>query len=983
VATSSVEVNLKFASDVAALQATIQQLQALKTAAVDTGAGAQAAGAGFQELQARLSWLSGMVQQMSAVGNAAQTLAARGGALGQAYQSVATAAANVNTYLTTNGAALVKAAQGANLDAAAVASLNVQLTQLGRGAATSLNALGPAASGVLGKLQAQQAEFGKIATSSNQAGSGVRNLGFAYGTLAARLGAAGPQMAASVTGFQGMGGAISDVTVLMRVLASQMAATPALALAMATAMGAIVAVIGGLVVGITGLTVAGVKLNAELENTQTALAATLNSLAGSTYGGQAGALKASADAMDQLQQKSNALQVPLKQTLEVFDGLSAAATLSGASLDKQNTLYTQLVAAQSRLHVSGSQLISDVKNLINGRVSDNNQVALALDLSKEQILAARENGTIVDLLNQKTRAFAQSYQGSSNNFDDATKKMQAALQQLELVMAKPIMQPLIQGITNVATALGSSQMQSAAASFGQWLSDAATKSVEALQAVLTAINNIENACLQMQRVVAGAIDNALIAARDFGNSAIGKIVTPGLGAIAQGGVNDRMSQYAQQLAEQEDLVRQSAKSASAGMDQLAGSSTKVAADLSKAPPVQAPPGGYPKAGGGGHDKTDQQDAQEMAVITAQLTAAQNTYNAALEKAKLDHQAGLTGLQQEQAAEASAGQAYIASLNQIKGSLEDEKSKIEGVAATHGTATLQEQKQLEQLDAKIQKVNLDIEKTGIALQQTSFQGQFISQLQKEFDQLSYSGTKAAEDIQSVWTTAFGSINKGITELISGSKSFGQVMSQVGTSILNSLVQIAAKMLENYVLQEAMQLLGITTSSGAIATAVATGAGIQAAYSGAAMAASIASYGAAAVAGETAYAAAMAAAQIGGGLAEGGIVPGHPSHKDNVLVPMARGEGVVKAASVQHYGASVIHSLNARTFPKHGYAAGGIVGGGSFMSGAGGPGGGASPGRALHVNVFTSKEELAQHTLNHPDAEHKIVDTVRRNRFSLKI
>jgi hypothetical protein len=55
----------------------------------------------------------------------------------------------------------------------------------------------------------------------------------------------------------------------------------------------------------------------------------------------------------------------------------------------------------------------------------------------------------------------------------------------------------------------------------------------------------------------------------------------------------------------------------------------------------------------------------------------------------------------------------------------------------------------------------------------------------------------------------------------------------------------------------------------------------------------------------------------------------------------------------------------------------------MEGAGKSGSGTSSGRALHVNVFTDKEEMTQHTLNHPDAEHKIVNTVRKNRWSIKV
>ena len=77
------------------------------------------------------------------------------------------------------------------------------------------------------------------------------------------------------------------------------------------------------------------------------------------------------------------------------------------------------------------------------------------------------------------------------------------------------------------------------------------------------------------------------------------------------------------------------------------------------------------------------------------------------------------------------------------------------------------------------------------------------------------------------------------------------------------------------------------------------------------------------------------------------------------------------------------MNNRSLSRHGFAEGGVVGGDLQSSAAGGAGGGTSSGRPLHVNVFASHEEMRSHVLNHPNAEHKIVDTVRRNRFAIKV
>jgi len=981
---NSVEVNLKFAADVAALQAAITQLQAVKAAATDVGTGAQAAGAAFQELQAKLGWLSSASAQFNSVGQAAQALAARGGSLSQAYSQVGSTMGQVTNLLQVQGAAMLRAAQAAGMDSAAIATLNANLGRLQVASATATDKLGPQSQQVLSKLTQQYNEFGKVGNAAQQTGAKVSNLGFMYGNLAARLGSMGPQLAASATGFKGMGTAINDATVLTRVFVGQLQAAPALALTVATSLGALIAVVGGLTVAYTGLVVQGVKLNAELQNTQTALAATLGNLASSTYGGQAGALKASADAMTDLQERSQAAQVPLKQVLTTFNDLSAAATLSGATLDKQAQLFTQLVASQSRLHVSDSQLISDTKSLLNGRVSDNNQIALSLGLSKEQVLAARENGTITDLLITKTRESADAYKASSDNFDDSNKKLQAALQQLEAAAGKPFMQGLIKMINNTAAALSGPEMKTAISNFGTWITDEVDKDIRSFQALIGVINNVKAA---MGGLVKAADDfrfNVATQLSALANNPIFKAL-PGSGGVtgaANAALTDESQKQAAGLDRQEQLVRQSAASVAADMEKAASAAKTIPASLTAKPPTQAPPGGYPKEGKGKGDQADKQDSQEIAELTREAALAQAQYNDAIEKAKVLREAGVISLQQETQMEQQADTKYIQNLEGIKQKLEDERAKIQQISQEQGGLSTKQQTQLDEVDTKIEKVNISLLKMQAALQNTTFSGSFIAQLNKFLDQGAFTGARAAQDFESLWGKAFSSVGNGLAQMITGGKNFGQTMSQVGKSVLTDLINIGVKMLENYILQEAMQLLGLSGQATSTATAITTGKAIEAAYAPAAIAASIASYGAAATVGTAAYEAAIAVGTAGGGLEGGGIVAGPPSHKDNVMIPMARGEGVVKTSSVQHYGTGMIHAMNARTFPKHGFADGGIVGGGA-MEGAGKAGGGTSSGRPVHVNVMNSHEELAQHVLNHPDAEHKIVSTVKKNRYSLRV
>ena len=112
-----------------------------------------------------------------------------------------------------------------------------------------------------------------------------------------------------------------------------------------------------------------------------------------------------------------------------------------------------------------------------------------------------------------------------------------------------------------------------------------------------------------------------------------------------------------------------------------------------------------------------------------------------------------------------------------------------------------------------------------------------------------------------------------------------------------------------LGKSLTLASAATTSSAMATTAAAAAP-------AAAATSVASYGTSAVVGTIAAVAAIAAiiAAIMGAFAEGGLVPGAPSRRDNRLAAVASGEYVVRTDAVSHYGAALFEAFNRMAVPK---------------------------------------------------------------------
>lgn len=201
------------------------------------------------------------------------------------------------------------------------------------------------------------------------------------------------------------------------------------------------------------------------------------------------------------------------------------------------------------------------------------------------------------------------------------------------------------------------------------------------------------------------------------------------------------------------------------------------------------------------------------------------------------------------------------------------------------------------------------------------------------------------LQSTVGTAIQGLSAGIIGLIKGTTTWGQIFTQVGLQILQSIINIGLQLLAQAVIS------AIATESVAAASSAAA-VGVAGAWGAAAAAASIATYGSALAFGPLAATTIATTAALSAStsaafaaFADGGLVPGTPSSTDNRLARVATGEYIFDSASVKSVGPAFMANLHGaiqsgrlgqffaggvRTggsvphVRSWGYAAGGLVG-----------------------------------------------------------
>jgi hypothetical protein len=215
------------------------------------------------------------------------------------------------------------------------------------------------------------------------------------------------------------------------------------------------------------------------------------------------------------------------------------------------------------------------------------------------------------------------------------------------------------------------------------------------------------------------------------------------------------------------------------------------------------------------------------------------------------------------------------------------------------------------DLKLRQIDLDHQLTE-AQSANNFGFQF-AQVRTQLLNVGTLAQQTAGIFKNTFETAIHSISAGVTGLIEGTKSWGQAMRQISTTILNEVIQSIVEMGVRYVMTHLLMratmigthMLGIALQAQAMLISAANAIKSFIQWIPSAIAAGISSYGAAAIIG-TAAVLGVVGAYAAGAFSEGGYTG--PGGKYDVAGIVHRGEYVMPASAVDRIGVGNLEALH---------------------------------------------------------------------------
>ncbi len=486
---------------------------------------------------------------------------------------------------------------------------------------------------------------------------------------------------------------------------------------------------------------------------------------------------------------------------------------------------------------------------------------------------------------------------------------------------------------------------------------------ELFEKALTATAGFVNSMKGLLSALTGGVASAISSAVD-GSVAGSKAMLDGLSA-GMGTLSDKAKKMADDAtANVGEAARKWKDALHAGQPAAPNEGKQFA---TPDPNASVTPDGKAGRGGGGGGSGKETD---------ELTEATKRYKAALEDVKGALGAGDVSQEKATADQVKATQEYIATLTKMQAGLSPTsdrfqllKSKIDEARASllklsEGTeqyerdlastkaaldagiisqaqAMAQDNKTIKEHIANLEATRAQVSATSAAYQDLTTK---INQTQVKLANSTVWGSMRqrlielknewgdlAKNVSSFVANQMNSAINGIAESI-GNMAVGvdnarEAFQNFAKSAITGIVQLMLQQLASFALSKVLK-------SEDVATTVAANTAKTASSATTGLLESIATYGVNAAIGAVAFLAAMA---VAGSFAEGGLIPGSPSHSDNRIAHVATGEYVIRTAAVQHWGPDLFHALNNLNFPLSmpAFAAGGLVGGGAaaMMAAAG--------------------------------------------------
>jgi len=227
------------------------------------------------------------------------------------------------------------------------------------------------------------------------------------------------------------------------------AAGGASALALGAVVGVVLALVAALAILITSLTAgtkllidmgeAGVKANADLEHLNLGLASVINGIGEVSRNGikltgaeqfQA-SLALATDQVTKLRQEAAAVGLPVQEVVEGLQTTEGPLTRFGLSLDDARKTTINIALAMNALGIPLREIGQESRAILQGQTDRTARLNQILQITKEELAAAKARNDVQGLLNERLAGFAAGGAAFAQSFDGAVARAQSRLTDLE------------------------------------------------------------------------------------------------------------------------------------------------------------------------------------------------------------------------------------------------------------------------------------------------------------------------------------------------------------------------------------------------------------------------------------------------------------------------------------------------------------------------------------------------------------------------
>lgn len=230
------------------------------------------------------------------------------------------------------------------------------------------------------------------------------------------------------------------------------------------------------------------------------------------------AMRSAEAAIESLKIKAVESPASFQELVRAFQATAGAATAARIPLQKQVDLVVLMSQALAGIGIRGEQIVQESRALLTGNITEDAAAAKMLEITKEQIVSAKEAGRLFEFLTERMSAFSEAGKVGAQNFSQRLSALGDTIDQVLGKLTKPIFETLKRTFNELAVAVSNP-------AFSEGLSALAARvdSIVAAGAALArfSVEHVEALALALQGL-------ALI----VGGSAIGGVIAGLLGLKA-------------------------------------------------------------------------------------------------------------------------------------------------------------------------------------------------------------------------------------------------------------------------------------------------------------------------------------------------------------------------------------------------------------------------------------------------------------------